>query len=70
MNPQVIQRVSQGTYLAARATLVEKAICYRQWARSEPTRAEFYRGHLKATQRQLWMLRVAERLPCPESMPA
>lgn len=64
-----MQRVSLATYLAARATLVEKAICFRQWARSEPARARHYLGHLKATQRQLAMLRQAERIACPEAMP-
>ncbi len=61
-----IQRVSLATYLVARATLVYKAVCYRQWMRSEPERAEHYRGHLKNTQRQLWMLRTAERIPALE----
>jgi hypothetical protein len=62
------QRVSLATYLAARATLVYDAVCYRQWMRSERERADHYRGHLKNTQRQLAMLRMANRLPCPEAM--
>ena len=62
------QRVSLATYLAARAALVEKAVCYRQWMRSDPQHAACHRDHLKNTQRQLWMLRTAERLPCPGAM--
>ena len=63
------QTVTIGTYLAARATLVEKAICYRQWARSEPALAQHYLAHLKKTQRQLAALRAAKRIPCPASLP-
>jgi hypothetical protein len=63
------QRVSQSTYLAARTTLLYKAICYRQWSKSEHSRVSFYMAHLKNTQRQLLMLRQAERVPAPEAMP-
>ena len=57
------QSISIATYLAARTTLIYKAICYRQWAKSEPDKAAHYLGHLRNTQRQLLMLRQAERLP-------
>lgn len=57
------ERVSLATYLAARPTLLYKAVCYRQWARSEPDKAKHYGEHLRVTQRQLAALRQAERLP-------
>jgi hypothetical protein len=63
------QTVTLATYLAARRTLVEKAICYRQWMRSEPAKALHYLAHLRMTQRQLLALRQARRIPCPEAMP-
>ena len=63
------ERVSVATYLAARPTLLHKALCYRQWARSEPSKAKDYRGWLKITQRQLLALRRAERIAVPGAMP-
>lgn len=64
------ERVSLATYLAARPTLLYKAICYRQWARSDPDKAQHYGEHLRTTQRQLAMLRAAERMPSPHAMPS
>jgi hypothetical protein len=57
------ERISLATYFAARNRLVYKAVCYRQWAKSEPAKADHYLGHLRNTQRQLLAIRNAEKLP-------
>lgn len=62
------ERVSIATYRAARPTLLYKALCYRQWARSEPSKEKHYRGWLKLTQQQLLALRRAERIATPDAI--
>lgn len=63
------ERVSTATYHAARYRLLHTALSYRQWTRSDPTKAAFWKAHLKKTQRQLLSLWHAERIPVPEATP-
>jgi hypothetical protein len=57
------ERISIATYLAARYRLLAKALCYRQWIKSDPMEAAKWRGYLRVTQHQLAALRAAERIP-------
>ena len=57
------ERISIATYLAARQRLLWHAICCRQWAKSDPKRADHWVARLKTIQRQLLSIRQAERLP-------
>lgn len=57
------ERVSLSTYLAARNWLLHEARCFRHWSETQPHLAAHYRGHLRRRQRQLRLLREAERVP-------
>jgi hypothetical protein len=57
------QRISIATYLSARTTLLAACRSYRQWAKSDPSRASHWLGHLRNNQIHLANLRDAERVP-------